>query len=410
MGKRGENIRKRKDGRWEARIISGYHPNGKARYRSFYGRTYLEAKTKRNDYLKNYSQYENICNTDPAFSRITVAQVMREWLDSRQGCVKDSTFAHYTNLLDRQILPELGTVRLSALTTEAVNDFLKEKLRSGRVDGRGGLSPKTVADIRSILLLGLEYAKQQRYPCAVKSKIFSPRLCKTPKRILTREEQSKLEGFLYHHPDSAALGILVTLYSGLRIGELCALQWGDIHIDSGTVTVDKTIIRIQNVDADRAEDPKTRILISQPKTESSNRFVPLPAFLMEFLDGYRLENEIFLITGTKFYMEPRIYLDKYKSILKDAGVAAHTFHALRHTFATRCIENGFDTKSLSEILGHANVSTTMQSYVHPSMELKKEQMNRLKSISVWGREKGQSDLENPDFMSDFEKKSYSVLL
>lgn len=88
MGKRGENIRKRKDGRWEARIISGYHPNGKAWYRSFYGRTYLEAKTKRNDYLKNYSQYENICNTDPAFSRITVAQVMREWLDSRQGCVR----------------------------------------------------------------------------------------------------------------------------------------------------------------------------------------------------------------------------------------------------------------------------------------------------------------------------------
>lgn len=405
MGKHGENIRKRKDGRWEARIIATYDLLGKAKYRSFYGKTYLEAKEKRNNYIRD--GFRNQYNKDYVplnNKKITVRQVMYEWMAFRKDSVKESTFAHYTNLLERHILPTLGNIYMSVLTAEMINTFLKEQLNSGRADGKGGLSPKTVSDIRSVLLLGLEYARQHQYPCLVKSKIFLPKSCKSSKTILTRNEQSKLENFLYQHPEPVALGILTTLYSGLRIGELCALQWSDIHHADGIVQISKTIIRIQNVEQNDENEKKTRLLISHPKTESSNRFVPLPSFIVDFLEKHRRGEEMFLITGTKYPMEPRVYLNKYKQILKKAGLGSFTFHSLRHTFATRCVESGFDTKSLSEILGHANVSTTLQNYVHPSFELKKEQMERLKTVSIWGQNTGQPNKENSDIISYSEKR------
>lgn len=411
MGKHGENIRKRKDGRWEARIISAYDLCGKAVYRSFYGKTYLEAKEKRNNYLRNSpGNRRDIYASPPNHMKITVKQVMCEWMEFRKESVKESTFAHYANLLERHILPALGNVYLSALTEEMINAFLKEQLNSGRTDGKGGLSSKTVSDIRSVLLLGLEYARQQQYPCPAKSKIFSPKSSIPSKRILTRAEQSKFENYLFQHPEPAELGVLTALYGGLRIGEVCALQWGDIKRAEGTVHITKTMIRIQDVEQRNEDGKKTRILISHPKTENSNRFVPLPSFIAEFLEEHRREADAFLITGTKCPMEPRVYLNKYKKILKKAGLEPFTFHSLRHTFATRCVETGFDTKSLSEILGHANVSTTLQNYVHPSFESKKEQMERLKIVSVWGQNTGQFDKEPVDISPQHKEKSYSILL
>ena len=409
MGRHGENIRKRKDGRWEARIISEYGAEGKARYRSFYGKTYLEAKEKRNSYLKEYSQQQNDTSIHCQNNRkITVRQLMGEWMYYKKDYVKESTFAHYTNLLEKHILPQLGDVFLISLTSEKISTFLKDQLYSGRLDGKGGLSPKTVSDIRSIIMLGLEYAQQRQYPCSVKSNVFSPRSCKSEMKVLTRDEQLKLEKFLYRYPEPVALGILTALYSGIRIGELCALRWGDIHFDNGTVKISKTLIRIQNVNGD--DNKKTRILISSPKTESSNRLVPVPSFIMDFLIKFRRDTEVFLITGTRSYMEPRMCLTKYKQILKAAGLDSFTFHTLRHTFATRCIENGFDAKSLSEILGHANVNTTLKNYVHPSIELKKMQMERLQSVSVLGQKNGQTEKKNAEITLNSREISYSVLL
>lgn len=388
MCKHGENIRKRKDGRWEARLISEYDGTGKAKYRSFYGKTYLEAKEKRISYLRNgaEAQHQQKINiTDK--SKILVSYIMIKWLDSRKDSVKESTYAHYKNLAETHILPGLGRIPLVALTLENINQFLKELLSSGRVDGKGGLSPKTVADIRSVLLLALEYARSKQYPCPDLDKIFSPHVSRPEMKVLTLEQQEKLENYLFQHPGPMELGILITLYGGLRIGELCALQWRDIHFESGTLQVSKTILRIQKEDRDK--EKKTQVLISRPKTDSSNRLIPLPGFLLEFLRNFRQESESYLLTGTKFYLEPRMCLEKYKKILEKAGLESHTFHTLRHTFATRCVEKGFDPKSLSEILGHANINTTLQNYVHPSIDLKKEQMNRLEQVSVWGQSKGQ---------------------
>lgn len=333
---------------------------------------------------------------------------MEEWLDERKEDVKESTYVQYSNLVRNHILPKLGSLYLSALTSEMINDFLKEKLYFGRMDRKGGLSSKTVADIRSVLLLALEYARQQHYPCLVESRIFSPKHSKPAMKILTRAEQNRLETYLYENITPEALGILTALYGGFRIGEICALQWRDIHFESGMVQISKTMMRIQNRSGD--DEKKTRILISRPKTESSNRFVPLPSFLLDLLKQFRCSRETYLITGRKTYMEPRIYLEKYKLILARAGLDEFSFHTLRHTFATRCVESGFDIKSLSEIPGHANVNTTLQNYVHPSPELKKEQMERLQNLSIWGQKKGNKTPEMSEILNDFQKKSHSVLL
>lgn len=408
MGKRGENIRKRKDGRWEARLITAYDIDGKAKYRSFYGRTYREAKEKRNQYQIHQSNHQQNLPSLKSYQKITVKQLMQEWLFLKKDSIKDSTYAHYQYLLEKHIFPQLGEVYLLSLTTEMINEFLKEKLCAGRIDGKGGLSSKTVSDIRSIILLGLEYAEQQKYPCAAKSKIFSPRTHKPAIKVLSKEEQCRLELFLCQHPEPLELGILITLYGGLRIGELCALQWADILYENGTIRVNKTMLRIQNTGNE--SEKKTRILIHSPKTESSDRFVPLPSFILNFIEKYRRGSGDFLLTGSKCYMEPRMCLWKYKQILEKAGIRSFTFHALRHTFATRCVENGFDPKSLSEILGHANVNTTLINYVHPSLELKKQQMERLKSISVWGQKNGHDLEENTESAEDFKNESYSVLL
>ena len=315
MCKHGENIRKRKDGRWEARLISEYDGTGKAKYRSFYGKTYLEAKEKRISYLRNgaEAQHQQKINiTDK--SKILVSHIMIKWLDSRKDSVKESTYAHYKNLAETHILPGLGRIPLAALTSENINQFLKELLSSGRVDGKGGLSPKTVADIRSVLLLALEYARSSQYPCPDLEGIFSPHVSRPEIKVLTLEQQEKLENYLFQHPKPMELGILIILYGGLRIGELCALQWKDIHFESGTLQVSKTVLRIQK--EDREKEKKTQVLISRPKTDSSNRVIPLPGFILEYLKNFRQESESYLLTGTKFYLEPRMCLEKYKKYWK----------------------------------------------------------------------------------------------
>lgn len=384
MGRRGENIRKRKDGRWEARVIYTHDLSGKAKYRSFYGRTYLEAKKKKNEFIQNHLNPDHVSNgRNQAEFKITLKQLMEEWMESRRNEVKESTFAHYKNIVEKHILPALGETCLQNLQTETIDDFLKEKLISGRIDRKGGLSPKTVADIRSVLVLALKFARKKHYACQIEQDIYYPKIRRSAAKVLTREEQAKLEQFLFQNPSPLGLGILLVLYGGLRIGELCALKWKDFNPESGTIRTNKTLIRIQNVTSDSQE--KTKIMIGQPKTESSNRLIPLSSFLTELLIKHQKSDETYLITGNKSYLEPRVCLDKYKHILNQAGLHSFTFHSLRHTFATRCVESGFDIKSLSEILGHANINTTLQRYVHPSIEAKKQQMDRLEEISVWGQ-------------------------
>ncbi|MCI5900277.1 MAG: site-specific integrase [Hominisplanchenecus sp.] len=386
MGRHGENIHKRKDGRWEARVIQSHDFSGKAKYRYFYGKTYLEAKKKKNQFLADRREISDR-GKHGSEQRIRFGQVLFEWLSFRKGTIKESTYVNYLRLIEKHLNPELGNLYLSGITSEILERYLKNKLCNGRLDGKGGLSPKTVSDMRSVIRMVIEYANQQHYPCYTERDVYCPKSRQPNIRVLTRQEQEKLEDFLFQQQDPLCFGVLTALYGGLRIGEVCALKWGDFHFESGTLRINKTLIRIQDVTPNAVS--KTKLLIETPKTDAANRVIPLPEFLMSYLQQFQKAPDCYLLTGTERYLEPRRCLMKYKQLLQRAGMEEITFHTLRHTFATRCVENGFDAKSLSEILGHANVNTTLQRYVHPSLEQKKEQMNMLGKISVYSQKNGQ---------------------
>lgn len=372
MGRHGENIRKRADGRWEARYIQYYDSKGKAVYRYIYGKTYSEVKQKRKAAI---SQEAKIMQNQTGTSKILFQHLSEEWLAVKKAQVKQSTYAHYVHLLNNHILPNLGNVYTSSLTTQTIERLLQSKLVHGRLDGTGGLSGKTVSDLSSILKQILQYAKKAGYFCPCDLNFSAPSVHPPQIDILQKEECEKLLHGLLKEDQPVHLGILLALYAGLRIGEVCALQWKDFNFTDGTVSVSKTVLRITDTSQNAAK--KTKVLIDKPKTECSNRIIPLPQDILNYFQEHQKSPEMFVLTGKCRCMEPRVCLDNYKKILQQAGIRSHTFHALRHTFATRCIELGFDMKTLSEIMGHSNISITMQRYVHPSMEQKKAQMNKL---------------------------------
>ena len=167
------------------------------------------------------------------------------------------------------------------------------------------------------------------------------------------------------------------MFTGLRIGEICALRWEDVSFSEQTIYVHNTLQRIQ----DRTgEDKKTKIVITTPKSSCSIRIIPLPDTLVDVLLSHKEVSIGYVMTNSESYIEPRTMQNHFKSALKKSGIESANFHAIRHTFATRCIELGFDVKSLSEILGHATVNITMNRYVHPTLEMKKENMQRLSSL------------------------------
>ena len=383
MARRGENIRKRKDGRWEARYICGYQENGQAKYRSIYGKTYREVKDAKKAADTGKMQLES----EVKMKDMLFKDLLDEWLETTQLKVKESTYSRYVFLVDRHIRPSLGHIRLSRLTTAEIECFVYQKQKHGKLDGKGGLSPKTVSGLLSVIRLSLNYAEKKNYTFTKGIATVSPRQTPTQMHILSEEEQKKLELCIMESPDNIHLGILLSLYTGLRIGEICALRWGDIDKEDQTLVVRRTLMRIQNVNEEKTG--RTRLIIDTPKTECSNRIIPIPDFLSRILEDNRKGDPAYILTGSERYLEPRRYYDKYKKIMQECGLQRFTYHTLRHTFATRCVENGFDLKSLSEILGHANVSTTLQRYVHPSLNLKRRHMEQLEKISICGHISGQ---------------------
>ena len=195
--------------------------------------------------------------------------------------------------------------------------------------------------------------------------------------VLTKSEQKELVRYLQQDTDKIKLGVLISLYTGIRLGELCALKWSDIDIPNGTLKIDKTIQRIKNTD--KYASSKTKIVIDKPKSQKSIRVVPIPSFLHEKLWNQRNRYWVnaYVLSGTYMYVEPRIYQKHFKRVLKEANIKEVNYHALRHTFATRAIESGIDVKTLSEILGHSNIKFTLERYVHSSEELKKQSIEKL---------------------------------
>jgi integrase len=202
-----------------------------------------------------------------------------------------------------------------------------------------------------------------------------PKTEKTDIRILSPLEQKKLTEYLVKDVDLSKLGVLLCLYTGIRIGELCALKWEDIDLCESVVKIHSTLLRIKDLSPQAQK--KTKIIIDRPKSDCSIRTIPLPRFLVPFLMNISGQSKAFLLTGTDDFIEPRTMQNRFKSYLKNAKVADTNFHALRHTFATRFVEVGCDVKTLSEILGHSNIKITLERYFHSSMDLKRANMEKL---------------------------------
>ena len=374
MPRKGENIYKRKDGRWEGRYIKSRSVSGKAVYGYVYSRTYRDVKKA----LLQAAASSNLsvpCGTRAQYAP-TLKDLALDYLEDSKNHVKESTRNKYINLFSSYLLPMLGELRVEDLTYEILQKHCSNLLSNGGARHQG-LSPKTVSDLLSLLGGALQYAEKRgcRLQCNVKS--IRIKQAEHQMRILTQSEQDALCSYLCENPTPCHLGILLSFFTGLRIGEICALRWDDISLTHQTVSIHQAMQRIQRQDPSGS---KTRVVITTPKSACSIRVIPIPDAVSELLRVHTKERKGFVLTNGEAYLEPRTLENRYKRILKICEIEPANYHALRHTFATRCIEQGFDIKTLSEILGHASVTITMNRYVHPSMALKREYMQRLSAF------------------------------
>ena len=375
MSRRGENIRKRKDGRWEARYPSGVNEKGQKTYSSVYGNTYKEAKEKRNWVLQHQNSYPKVLSNKPLFS-----DILALWIADNRIHLKNATIYRYSYLIETHILPELGGIQVDQITSTVINAFLAKKLSDGRIDGRGGLSTAYVRSIMLVINSALQFATENRLCNPLLTQIHKPPLQSKELAVLSKDEQRKLESVLLTDMNETKLGIYISLYTGLRIGEICALSWEDIDIANRTIYVRHTLTRIRVIGNGKTV---TKNSIDTPKTKSSLRCIPICSTLAQVLNDYlpNVTSE-YVVSNKAGFVSPRTFEYRYKKIMKESKISFINYHGLRHTFATRCIESGVDVKSLSEILGHANVSITLNTYVHSSMELKRAQIEKLVASSV----------------------------
>lgn len=374
MSKKGENIYKRKDGRWEGRYIKSRTSTGKIVYGYVYAKTYREVKTK-------LRENRSTCIIQPISSEFQndnlFSSVAASWFESTKTQIKESTRNKYQNMLDSYILPAYENRPLDSITYDFIDSHCSSLLVYGGKKGTG-LSSKTVTDVLSVIRNILKFAirKGMYVPCD--GSAIQIKLSTKPMRVLSKTEQEQLCKYLLEDPEPCNIGILICLFTGLRIGEICALRWEDVSFSEQTIYVHHTLQRVQDKSKDKT---KTKIIITTPKSSCSIRTIPIPEELGIILAAHKKTFYGYLLTNNDCkFIEPRTMQNKFKKALQASGVEEANFHALRHTFATRCIELGFDVKSLSEILGHATVNITMNRYVHPTLELKKENMKKLSSL------------------------------
>ena len=372
MPRRGENIYKRKDGRWEGRFIKDRDLGGKAVYGYVYAKTYSEVKR-----ALNIASRKTESLTESVIIRMSVQEVLTSWLEYKKLHVKESTFARYYQIVHVYLIPQLGLLDISTISVCTVEKLVHQLLSSGKKNGNGGLSTKSVNDILCVIKACVNYAKDNNYPVNCNLQHLHVKQGNSNMRILSVEEQKRLSAVLLSDIDLVKLGIMLSLYTGIRIGELCALKWEDINLDSGIMVIKHTLQRIKNTSSEPAS--KTKVITSEPKSRSSIREIPLPHDILELLQNYKGNEKAYVLTGEKnHYIEPRTIQNRFKSLLKEGGLPNVNYHVLRHTFATRCVEAGFELKSLSEILGHSSVNITLNRYVHSSIRLKQENMGKVK--------------------------------
>lgn len=375
MPKKGENIRKRADGRWEGRYKVDTLPNGKTKYRSVYGKTYKEVKSKM--YFCASQSY--FSDKEKTSQKILIRDIIDTWINTNKSTHKGATEIRYEYLIKKHIIPELGDVPLSSVTSSMLTSFMNRKLEQGSLNGKEALSPAYVRSIMSVTLSILQFAVNEGLCQPLNINLQKPSTDKRELEVLSVFDQNRLESALLNNINETKLGILISLNTGLRIGEVCALSWNDIDFENQIFHIRSTVARVKSTDS----GVNSKLIIDRPKTKSSLRDIPIPSKLLTILVSMKKQSKgKYVVSAENSFVSPRTYEYRYHKILDEYNIPSVNYHTLRHTFATRCIEVGVDVKTLSEILGHANVSITLNTYVHSSMELKRQQLEKLSKLSA----------------------------
>lgn len=383
-------IRQRKEGDWEARIMIGYNENGKPKYKTFTSKKRTTAAQRLADYIANKksSESENIYNG-------TVENWLSIWLSQYAvKSIKVSTRVSYEGIIKNHLIPHIGKIKLAELSKSNIEKMYSDLLESGNTNKKGGLNIKTVRNVALCLHKALQTAVECEYiskNVADIAKIPNEKISKSKKKEVTPlsiDEQIKLMNYC---DNSTYCTIIITaLHTGLRLGELLGLTWDDVDFNKNTIAVTKQVNRLHDYSENATS--KTRLGIQyDTKTYSSERIVSMSRELSGLLRKHRIrQKEHMLKWGSAYnnlgmvfaredgyYIDPDTFRENYYRILDNAGIEKHTFHALRHTFATRALEAGVPIKVVSNILGHATVQITMDTYQHVLPNLQEDAMNQI---------------------------------
>ncbi|WHH57934.1 site-specific integrase [Petroclostridium sp. X23] len=365
MSKRGENIYKRKDGRWEGRILK---PDGKYIY--LYGKSYREVREKK----KNTTNHE-VAAQNSTIAKTNATALFQNWLKNQfSGCIRRSTYDSYYYCIYKYVIPffQSGEDQLSECRVRkfvqavAINQQLSVSYR------RKIISIFKTA-VRAII-------KEIGISISTINDLQFPKMENSTVEVFASKEQIRIEQAILSSNDFRTYGILLCFYTGIRLGELCALRWENIDLESGIMSITATTARVKNHDP---QGHKTIMVTGTPKSRSSCRKIPIPAFMTALIKNIasddRRETD-YVFSSTDKPVEPRTIQRLYKKILKSANVNERKFHVIRHTFATRALELGIDIKTLSEILGHSSVGITLNIYAHSMLEQKKIAIQKMNSM------------------------------
>ena len=364
MARHGENIHKRQDGRWEGRYIKAHNSDGKAIWGYVYGHSYNDVKNiliRIKAQMGNFSFYQKS-------SAITFAALTKLWFFTLHD-LKDSTKTHYQYSFEHYIFPVMGEMRLSQLSKLKIELCLTQIISP--LDGSHKPYGASVSrECISLVNRLCKYAHSVQLMESVEVSMKPTQTVKEYPEALSIPEQEAVCRFVYQQPTPRRFGILLMLQLGLRISEVCGLQWGDIDLDNNEIHICRGVRRIAGGNG------KTTLTIQPPKTKTSDRILPIPQRLSKLLSTVysqkKCKNTFWFLSGTeKKPVEPRCYRKSVHSYLAKAGVHDVNPHMLRHTFATTCLQSGCDVKTLSELMGHSNPTITLKRYVHTDMDRKR---------------------------------------
>ncbi len=296
------------------------------------------------------------------------SKVLLDWLEQRKDIIKEQSYTKYYTLIKLYIDPLMGDYVYKKINCKHIINFFKN-------DKISKLSLSTQRTLAYVIKSSIQYGVERKMRKQIDNLEIKIKKPKSKIDYLTKNEQERLEQYLKTKKDIRTIGLLICLYTGIRLGEICGLKWQDIDFGNKSICINRTVQRIKNNDNNCIN--KTKKIISTPKSDSSRRVIPLPNFLVDLLLEFKSNDEFYVLTNSLSFKDTRVYEKYFENALKKCKIRNLNFHTLRHTFATRGIESGMDIKTLSEILGHSSYRITLDIYVHSTIDQKRLCINNL---------------------------------